>query len=202
MGISQTVIRRLPSYLHYLRQLPDETVNVSATAIAGALGLGDVQVRKDLALICGGGKPKIGYDRLSLINSLETRLGYKDKKLAVIAGAGKLGSAFLEFKGFEENGLNIVAAFDNDISKVGYSDSGKYIYPMSDFCDFCKTEHVLIGVITVPWQAAQSVCDMMSRSGIKAIWNFAPVKLEAPDDILIQNENLASSLALLSSHLT
>ncbi len=201
MSISQTVIRRLPMYLHYLKQLPEETHNVSATTIAAGLGLGDVQVRKDLALISGAGKPKVGYEKAELMDAIEDCLGYKDKKLAVIAGAGKLGTAFLEFEGFNDYGLNIAAAFDNNLSKTGCSNTGKYIYPISDLKEFCRTEKVIIGIITVPSSDAQNVCDMMVESGIKAIWNFAPVKLNAPESVIIQNENLASSLALLSNRL-
>lgn len=201
MSLSDTVIRRLPLYLHFLRQQPSQTQNVSATGIAAGLGLGDVQVRKDLALISGAGKPKIGYDRLELIDALEDALGNRNKKPAVIAGAGKLGTAFLEFDGFADFGINIAAAFDSDTKKTGYSGSGKYIYPMADFEDFCRTENIVIGIVTVPASAAQDVCDKMVASGIKAIWNFAPVRPTVPDGVLLQNENLASSLALLSSRL-
>lgn len=201
MSLSDTVIRRLPLYLHFLRQQPENVQNVSATGIAAGLGLGDVQVRKDLALISGAGKPKIGYDRLELIDALEDALGNRNKKPAVIAGAGKLGTAFLEFDGFDDFGINIAAAFDSDTNKTGYSGSGKYIYPMADFEDFCRTENIVIGIVTVPASAAQDVCDKMVASGIKAIWNFAPVRPTVPDGVLLQNENLASSLALLSSRL-
>ena len=201
MGVSVSVMRRLPAYLHYLKQLPPGTENISATAIAAQLGLGDVLVRKDLNIISGAGKPKTGYNTRQLLDDLETFLGYRNKNLAVIIGAGKLGCAMLDHSGFEEYGLHILAAFDNDRSKIGVTDSGKYIYPICDFQEFCRQANIKIGVITVPAAAAQEACDLMCRSGIRAIWNFAPIHLTADKNILIQNENMAASLALLSSHL-
>ena len=201
MSVSISVMRRLPAYLHYPKQLPPDVENISATTIAAQLDLGDVLVRKDLNCISGAGKPRTGYSVKGLIDDLERVLGYKNKNLAVIVGAGKLGCAMLEHSGFEEYGLHILAAFDVDSNKIGITDSGKYIYPLSDFEEFCSQADVRLGVITTPACAAQEICDLMCRSGIRAIWNFAPIHLTAGKDILIQNENMAASLALLSAHL-
>lgn len=202
MDVSQNVMRRLPIYLQYLKGLSKENKNISSKIIAEKVGLGEVLVRKDLSLISGAGKPKTGYEIKGLINSLETFLGYKSENTAVLVGAGKLGSALLDYKGFRDYGLKIIAAFDSDFSKVGVSESGKYIYPITDFEDFNKEVRAKIGIITVPAKEAQSVCDLMCKSGIKAIWNFAPVTLKATEGVLVQNENMAASLALLSSHIT
>lgn len=201
MGISRSTLRRLPAYLGYLRRLPPNTSTISATAIATQLDLGDVQVRKDLAGICGGGKPKTGYQVASLIDALEAQLGYNNRNQAVIVGAGKLGSALLGYRGFEDYGLHILAAFDSDPEKQGTAAPDKPVLPVEELEPFCRTNNVKIGVITVPSEQAQEVCDRMCRSGIRAIWNFAPIHLSAGNDILIQNENMAASLALLSSHL-
>ena len=102
MKISTGLLRRLPLYLRYLQSLPEETANVSATTIANALGLGDVQVRKDLGAVSGKGRPKTGYDRLLLIETLHDFLGYNKTKNAVIFGAGKLGNALMSYSGFDD----------------------------------------------------------------------------------------------------
>lgn len=202
MQVSPSTLKRLPKYLYYLKQLPAEQAHISATAIAQALDFGDVQVRKDLAGIAAGGKPKTGYEKVALIGALETFLGYKNVHNAVIIGAGKIGMALFEYAGFAAYGLNIVAAFDKDISKVGVNEGGRYIYPLADFPEFCREVNVKIGIITVPADAAQATCDLLCTNGIRAIWSFAPVHLSAPKNTLIQYENMAETLALLSSHIT
>lgn len=201
--ISKSTVKRLPIYLSYLKNMPEDgPAHISATALAAALGMGEVQVRKDLALISDGGRPKIGYLREGLIRDLEDFLGYSNTNDAVLVGAGKLGRALLGYSGFAEYGLNIVAAFDSDDVLIGTSKSGKPIMHMSRLDEFCRKHKILIGVITVPSEYAQEVCDRMIANGIKAIWNFAPKHLDVPDDILVQSENMAASLALLSKHLS
>ena len=199
MKISISTLRRLPVYLNYLKQLPEEQVNISATAIATALRYGDVQVRKDLGAVSGAGKPKVGYNRVELIETLERFLGYREVKKAVLVGAGKLGEALMGYGGFRDYGLDIVAAFDN--RNFGEEVSGKMIYNITELKDFCQKENIKIGVITVPHFAAQQVADLMYESEIKAIWNFAPIHLNLPSDILVHDENMAASLALLTKQL-
>ena len=199
MKISISTLRRLPVYLNYLKQLPEEQVNISATAIATALRYGDVQVRKDLGAVSGAGKPKVGYNRVELIETLERFLGYREVKKAVLVGAGKLGEALMGYGGFRDYGLDIVAAFDN--RNFGEEVSGKMIYNITELTDFCQKENIKIGVITVPHFAAQQVADLMYESEIKAIWNFAPIHLNLPSDILVHDENMAASLALLTKQL-
>ena len=199
--ISKSVLKRLPGYLAYLKSIPEgSSPNISATALANALGMGEVQVRKDLAMVSDGGRPKIGYLREHLIEDIEQFLGYDNTTDAVLIGAGKLGQALLDYRGFEAYGLNILAAFDicpqNDST-----DSGKPIVHIDKLESFCRTHKVLMGIITVPASQAQAVCDQLIACGIKAIWNFANVHLEVRANILVQNENMATSLAVLSMHL-
>lgn len=199
--ISKAVLKRLPGYLAYLKGLPhDGPPHISATALANALGMGEVQVRKDLAMVSDGGRPKIGYSRESLIDDIEQFLGYDNTTDAVLIGAGKLGQALLGYSGFGDYGLNILAAFD-----VAPGDSqqcsGRPIYHIDQLESFCRTHKVLMGIITVPGSNAQQVCDQLIACGIKAIWNFAPIHLEVPSNILVQHENMATSLAVLSMHL-
>lgn len=199
--ISKSVLKRLPGYLNYLKNIPDDaSPYISATALANALGMGEVQVRKDLAMVSNGGRPKIGYLRESLIEDISQFLGYDNTTDAILIGAGKLGQALLGYNGFDDYGLNILAAFDAD-PKNGRTQEGKAIYPMDQLESFCRSNNVLMGIITVPGKCAQEVCDSLISCGIKAVWNFAPVHLDVPANILVQNENMATSLALLSMHL-
>ena len=175
-------------------------MHISATALANALGMGEVQVRKDLATVSDGGRPKIGYLRESLIEDIEQFLGYDNTTDAVLIGAGKLGQALMGYKGFDAYGLNILAAFDVAPSAEA-TEEGKLIYPMDRLESYCRENSVLMGIITVPAPYAQQVCDKLIACGIKAIWNFAPTHLDVPAHILVQNENMATSLAVLSMHL-
>ncbi|MFA9379521.1 MAG: redox-sensing transcriptional repressor Rex [Acetanaerobacterium sp.] len=202
-GISKSVLGRLPVYLGYLKSLPPSApCNISATTLAAALSMGEVQVRKDLATVSTAGRPKIGYLVSGLITELESFLGYDDVNDAVIVGAGKLGKALLDYSGFNQYGLNIIAAFDIRDELVGKTEGEKSIFSLTKFHDLCSRLKIRIGIITVPADCAQGVCDLMIENGILAVWNFAPVHLVVPGNILVQNENMAASLALLSSHLS
>lgn len=197
--LSKAVLKRLPGYLAYLKGLPaDAPDHISATGIANALGMGEVQVRKDLAVVSNAGKPKIGYPRQELMEDINRYLCYDNTTDAILVGAGKLGQALLDYSGFAAYGLNILAAFDiNTTLHTGE----KPILPMEKLEQFCHEHNVHMGIITVPKEQAQQVCDRLIDCGIKAIWNFAPVHLDVPKHTLVQNENMATSLAVLSMHL-
>ena len=199
--VSKATLGRLPEYLNLLRDLPpDKVPYISATSIAKRLNLGEVQVRKDLAAVSGAGKPKLGYVTEELINKLEECLGYKKLTPAVLIGAGKLGRALLQYDEFERYGVKISAAFDSNDQVINL-DSKAEILPMKEFDCFCKEQDIRLGIITVGEGSAQAVCDQMIKSGITAIWNFAPCKLNVPVGVLLQNENLALSLAHLNNQL-
>ena len=199
--ISKATLGRLPSYLEFLRNLPpDKVPYISATAIAKHLGLGEVQVRKDLAAVSGAGKPKLGYVTAELVEKLEECLGCNQLTSAVLVGAGKLGRALLQYDEFEKYGVKISAAFDSNERAISLG-SKTEILPMNQFEYFCKTKNIKLGIITVGEGSAQAVCDQMVKSGITAIWTFAPCKLKVPVGILLQNENLALSLAHLNNQL-
>lgn len=196
--VSRAALGRIPVYLRFLESLPQDVETVSATTIAKALGFGEVQVRKDLGAICGSGKPRIGYTVSNLKESLESLIDSRNGK-TVIVGAGKLGRALLDYGGFSDYGLDILAAFDTDVSQNNASE--KPILPIDGLHDFCKENNVSIGVIAVPAKAAQEVCDKLCQSGIKAIMSFAPCKLTAPEGVAIQYENMALSLAHLKTQI-
>ena len=194
--VARATLGRLPDYLQYVRSIDTETI--SATRIANALGLGEVQVRKDLASVCGSGRPKIGYETSALIKDLENVLGVHTCTGAVIIGAGKLGLALLGYKGFEEYGIKIMAAFDNDSTKAGERPDGTHVYYSDDLKDFCKKNDIHLAVLTVPATSAQKACDVIIDAGITAILNFAPCKLKVPENVTVRQENIALSLAHLN----
>ena len=201
-SIPKATLGRLPLYLEYLKSLPEIRRTISSTAVARALSLGEVQVRKDLAAVCGAGKPKIGYETDKLINEIESHLGYKRLTNAVLVGAGKLGSALLDYDGFEEFGVRIIAAFDCNEQALQLGKNSKSILPIRDIGDFCTSNGVKLGIITVGQGSAQDVCDKLVESGITAIWNFAPCALKVPSGVLLKQENLALSLAHLNNQIS
>ena len=194
--VSRKLLKRLPLYLNYLKSLPEDFANVSATAMAKALELGDVQVRKDLAKVASTGRRRTGRDRYQLMKDIEEYLDFAEETGTVIVGAGKLGRALMDYIGFEDSGLNIMAGFDV-LPYPEVSAGGKPIYPMNRLEQFCKHYDVHIGVIAVPAESAQQVCDSLVACGIHAIWNFAPVHLQVPEHVIVQSENLAVSLTAL-----
>ncbi len=201
--ISKKTLSRLPLYLGYLKeQKRFGQKTISATMIADGLGLNQVQVRKDLAQISCGGKPRIGYMIDELETDIERFLGYNNVNSAVIVGAGNLGKALMSYVGFKQYGLDIAAAFDADGALTNSEFNGIPIFPVEKLPDIAKRLKIHIGIITVPAPHAQKVCDMLVDAGVLAVWNFAPTVLKVPEGILVQNENMASSLALLCNHLS
>lgn len=198
--VSRKLLKRLPVYLNYLKLLPAAVENVSATTIARDLGLGDVQVRKDLAKVSDTGRRRTGRSREQLIEDIEQFLNFVAETGAILVGAGKLGQALMEYGGFEDSGINLMAGFDI-CPAMDKTSSGKPIYPVSRLESFCKNFNVTIGIIAVPARNAQEICDCMVACGIKAIWNFAPVHLKTPEHVVVQNEDLAASLTSLRMQL-
>lgn len=196
--VMKATLGRLPIYLQYLKSLDtNQYANISATIIAKSLGLGEVQVRKDLSAVSGAGRPKLGYETAALIKTLEDVLGQRSVSEAIIVGAGRLGNALLGYNGFGNYGLKIGAAFDIGCKEAHVTANGANIYPLDELDAYCKREKVKIGIITVPKEAAQDICDRLVECGVTAIWNFAPCNLNVPEHIILQHENLALSLAHL-----
>ena len=151
-------------------------------------------MRKDLASVCGKGKPKIGYKVADLIRSMERVLPDKCLKEAIIVGAGKLGAALLGYPGFAEYGLKVAKAFDNDEQKFGNN-----VLPMSEMKTYCSLHQIELGILTVPAAAAQEATDEMIKSGIRAVWCFSRSQLQVPEGVTVQYEDLALSLAHLQN---
>lgn len=200
--VSVPTLRRLPVYHAYLeKRAAQGRPFISCTEISAALDLVPIQVRKDLHSAGIDGKPRVGYDVAVLLKSLEEFLGWNNISKAYLVGAGDLGAALLGYKGFNDLGLDIVAAFDNDPQKVGRPIHGKQVYPLNKLAPLVKRDGVLIGILAVPRAVAQDVVDVMTAAGIRAIWNFTPARLLVPPSVIVQDENLASSLAVLSKRL-
>jgi redox-sensing transcriptional repressor len=185
-----------------MKQLPEDSPdNISSTVISAALGVHDVQVRKDLALASDKGKPRIGYITKELIIDLEKYLGHDNYTDAVLAGVGNLGRAFLSYDNFKSYGLKIVAAFDTSPTLVGREIDRVQVLDISKIANICERLKIHIGIITVPASFAQNVSEQMIKGGVRAIWNFAPVTLNVPEHIIVKNEDLAASLAVLTRQL-
>lgn len=203
VAISVQAFKRMPTYLEYLKKAKNDGAEViAATTLGGALKLNEVQVRKDLAAICTTkGKPKSGFLIDELIANMEEFLGYNNVIDAVVVGAGSLGTALLSYHGFESCGFNLVAAFDSNKSVINKTINGKMVLNVDKLSDMCRRLNINIGIITVPASQAQVVCDQLVAGGVKAIWNFAATHLSVPDDVIVQNENIVTSLILLSKQL-
>jgi redox-sensing transcriptional repressor len=202
-SFSKNQLQRYPIYLKYFKELASQGVeDVSSPKIAKELGYSEEQIRKDLQAVSDeAGRPKKGRNIHQLIDTLESFLGYRDSTTAVVIGAGHLGGALLNYPNFEEMGLKILAGFDVDASKVGMSIGGKEIFPLDKLPNLLPRLNAHIVIVTVPAQAAQDVVDIAIKSGALAIWNFAPTHINVPDNIVVENVNLASSLAVLSHRL-
>ena len=197
--IPEISLQRLPVYLNFLKSLPEGDKYISSGAIAAALGMGEVLVRKDLAYTNSSGRPKVGYVRAQLIAAIEDYLGCNQKKNAVLVGVGGLGSALLAYGGFSKYGIEIVEAFDSDSKKVGTSVAGKPVRADEDLRDGVAGCGAVLAILAVPASAAQAVCDSLVQAGIKGILNFAPVQLKAPESVVVRNIDVAASLAILAS---
>ena len=200
---SKSTLKRLPFYLDLLKQKREQGIEyISSSQVAKELGLHDVQVRKDLATASKlGGKPKVGYEINELIRDIEGYLGCYNTNKAVLVGVGSLGKALLGYKGFKDYGLEIVGAFDSYSGIIGEKIKGVLVHSLDILPSFIEENNIHIGIITVPVEHAQEVCDKLVSCGIQAIWNFAPSILNVPEGIFIQTENMASSLAVLTRHL-
>lgn len=202
-SVSVKQLSRYPVYLKLFKQLKEQGVeDTSAPQIAKVLGFTEEQVRKDLQLVSTiDGKPGCGRKVINLIDDIENFLGYRDSTLAVVVGVGHLGGALMAFRGFHEFGLDILAGFDPNPKLIGSTINGKPIFGIDKLENLIPRLNVHIAILVTPQDCAQEMADELVRCGIKAIWNFVPMHINVPDGIIVENENLASSLAVLSHKL-
>ena len=189
---SMNQLERYPVYLKYFKELQEKgEETISSPRIAAKLGYSEEQVRKDLQNVSlEPGRPKKGRSVRQLVDDIESFLGYRDSTSAVLIGVGHMGGALMNFPAFREMGLEILAGFDSNPEKIGHKVGEKEVYPISR-----------LGILCVPASQAQQVADEAIKAGAKALWNFAPTHLDVPENIVVENVNLASSLAVLSHKL-
>jgi redox-sensing transcriptional repressor len=201
VSVPEPTLRRLPRYYHYLLRVQGTGQEIiSATQMAEDLGIHHTQVRKDLAATGSQGKPKVGHRVGDLLVNIESFLNWNNFSEAFLVGAGNLGSALLGYN-FEKAGIRIVTAFDSSPAKIGHPVHGIDVQPLAKFEELARDRHVAIGILTVPADRAQAIAELMVRSGIQAIWNFAPITLAVPEEIIVENVELYASLAIFSRKL-
>jgi len=198
-AIPLLTLKRLPKYLEALYRFKRAGLKmVSATKIAVFTDVHMTQVRKDLSYTGVVGVPKVGHKIDSLITAIEDCLNWNDVSSCFLVGVGHLGKALMGFQELHNKGLRIIAAFDANPALAGTYYQGIQIHSMEKFTNLISRLHVHIGILTVPAEVAQEVADQMVANGVIAIWNFTPAKLNLPDDIIIENVDMSSSLAVLS----
>lgn len=196
--IPEPALRRLPWYLAYvslLRERGDEFV--SSTQISRELKVDASQIAKDLSFLDIRGKTRIGYEVPLLEHKLEEFLGFRRCHRAVVVGAGSLGGALMQDSGLSRYGLNIVAAFDTNPTLAGTSCRGIPVYPASELTRRVRESGAKVGIITVPVEHAQSAADLLVAAGVKALWNFTPFRLSAPEGVVITNTSIYAHLAVM-----
>lgn len=198
-AIPLLTLKRLPKYLEALYRFKRAGLKmVSATKIAVFTDVHMTQVRKDLSYTGVVGVPKVGHKIDPLITAIEDCLNWNDVSSCFLVGVGHLGKALMGFQELHKKGLRIIAAFDANPALAGTYYQGIQIHSMEKFTNLISRLHVHIGILTVPAEVAQEVADQMVANGVIAIWNFTPAKLNLPDDIIIENVDMSSSLAVLS----
>lgn len=194
--VSQAVIKRLPRYYRYLEHLKNNGISkVSSGRLAEMLDITASQVRQDFANFGGFGQQGYGYDVEKLLKEFSSIIGLDISHNMIIIGAGNMGRALCGYKGFKQDGFNVLALFD---LKDGMTDSGLPIYEIDKLEDFIHNNRVDIAVITTQASVAHEVVCQIVELGVKSIWNFAPVDLEVPSDVVVENISMSESLYVLS----
>lgn len=200
--VSVTVIKRLPKYYRYLGEILKKGINrISSQELSKLTGFTASQIRQDLNNFGGFGQQGYGYNVEELHEQLGKILGLDQGYNTVISGAGNLGQAVANYKGFQDAGFKILSLFDKNPKLIGLKIRDIEIRDIDEMEDFIKENNVEIGIITTPKVSAQDIADIYTKSGIKGIWNFAPADLEVSDDIVIENVHLNESLFTLSYYL-
>lgn len=197
--IADSTVRRLSLYLRYLEEFEHRGhATVSSDALATRGGTTSAQVRKDLSFFGSFGKRGLGYPVGDLAQRLREILGLTRRYQLAVVGAGKIGSALVQYRGFRFRGFDIVAIFDSDPVKIGRTFDGLEVRDVAGLESALADFPVDMGVIVVPGEQAQAVADRLVAAGVKAILNFAPAQLAVPDEVGLKNVNLALELEALS----
>ncbi len=201
--IADSTVRRLSIYLRFLEEFEDRGLStVSSEALARRGGTTSAQVRKDLSFFGSFGKRGLGYSVPELATALREILGLGRTWRVIIIGAGKIGAALAQYRGFAQRGFTIVAVFDTNPEKIGQTLEGVEIRDMSCLERDVSELRPDIAVLATPNEVAQSVLDRLACAGVKAVLNFAPAQLNAPADVTVKTVNMAMELEGLTFALT
>lgn len=199
LKIPEATVSRLSVYSRYLTEVEKQhIVSISSGEIAEGMGGTPAQVRKDLAYFGEFGTRGVGYNVKQLNQEIKNILGLSKKWKMILIGAGNLGSALSQYRGFRERGFEIIGVFDNDLNKVGLKLNGLPIYPVSELESYVADNDISIAIIAVPGEYAQDVADMLLETTVKGILNFAPVVLTVPEEMKVRNVDLSVNLEVLS----
>lgn len=197
--IAESTVRRLSLYLRFLEEFEEQGAStVSSAALAARGGTTSAQVRKDLSFFGSFGKRGLGYEVPALKTQLSDILGLDRRYRVVVIGAGKIGSALVQYRGFDDRGFDLVAIYDSDPKKIGRSLAGLSVRDVKELEKDLKQEKADIAAVVTPAEAAQGVADRLVACGVSAILNFAPVQLQVPEHVAVKTVNLVLELEALS----
>ncbi len=204
-NIPSPAVKRLSLYLRQLEAFEaNDRLTISSKELGTALNLSDAKVRKDLAYFGQFGHPGVGYRVPDLIARVRRILGTDKLSNVLLVGVGNLGRALLQFRGFAKRGFEIAAAFDNDEKKMGALVDGPHplhIQPIHEMAAVARRLGIRVGILTVPASAAQTVADELVGAGIRAVLNFAPVRIRVPKEVAVSSVDLGVHLEQLSFQL-
>ncbi len=198
-NISMAVIRRLPKYHRYLGDLLEKDIHrISSKELSDIIGFTASQIRQDLNNFGGFGQQGYGYNVDALHNEIGKILGLDKKYNAILIGAGNLGQAIANYAGFRKAGFEIKALFDANPRMIGLKIRDFEVLDSQDIESFVKENKIDIAILCIPRNGAQELVNKLVSVGIKGVWNFAPIDLDVPKDVIVENVNLTESLFTLS----
>ncbi|WP_434639772.1 redox-sensing transcriptional repressor Rex [Thermoanaerobacterium thermosaccharolyticum] len=197
--VPMPVIRRLPRYHRYLEELlKNDVKRISSRELSEKMGVTASQIRQDLNNYGGFGQQGYGYNVEELYNTLTRILGLDKTYSTIIIGAGNLGQAIANYTNFERTGFNLKGIFDINPKLFGLKIRDIEIMDVDNLEDFLASNKIDIAILCIPKDNSQIMADRLIKSGIKAIWNFSPIDLKVPDDVILENVHLSDSLLTLS----
>lgn len=198
-NISMAVIKRIPKYYRYLKELANNDVDrISSNELSEKIGFTASQIRQDLNCFGDFGQQGYGYNVKELLSQISGILGLDKDYNIVIIGAGNIGQAIANYTYFQKMSFDVKAIFDINPKLIGLKIREVPILDIDELEGFIGKNQIDIGIICVPKERAQDVCEVITEAGIKAIWNFAPIDLKVPNDVIVENVHLSESLMTLS----
>lgn len=201
VSIPEATVARLPRYLRCLTDLHASSGPCSSEDLAQAAGVNAAQVRKDLSYLGAQGTRGVGYDHEVLSQRLREVLGLTATHPVIVIGAGNMGAALANYKGFDKWGFDIVAVLDVDEDRIGTRVDGLIVEPLGRLEKIVASKGIEIGILATPPSAAQTVADRLIASGVKSILNLAPAIIQTDNDVSVRRVDLSTELGILAYHL-